>query len=630
MHKATVSHIGRQQATYAVVTAVFLLFLGGLVKLQVFEHSELATLAENNRIRIVPIEPRRGVVYDRQGRVIVGDRPSYTVSVVPAEERKGKTVANLAPILGLDSTQIRRRILRNAASPYQPSPIRRDVPFEAIAVLEERNNEFPGVNYQLDRVREYSVDLRAEAFTGHVGEVSEQEMERNPQADYRLGSTIGKKGVEKQYDDLLRGVEGTAFIEVTALGEVLGEYDGKDRVPPVPGCDLTLSIDNDVQLAAIHALDTQDQKYATITMQSDSVPIIHRAGAVVAIDPRTGEILAMTSAPGFDPNTFSGMITDGLWQTISTDPAHPLLNRPLAGLYPPGSTFKLLTLGAGLESGVINENTTFRSCGGGYQFGNRFFKCWEKRGHGAQYSIHAVEMSCDVYFYQLGLKVGVDQMYRYATLCGFGKKTGVDLPSELSGLMPSVPYYDKRYGKNGWTKALVLNTAIGQGEVLSTPLQLAQFFCGIANWGTVYKPHIVTKISHPNGRVEILEPQVSFKLPFSRSTLAILREGLRLVVEGGSGTARRLRNDLYSVCGKTGTAQNPHGNEHSWFVGFAPIENPEIVVCAIVENAGHGSEVAAPVVKRVIETYMKKKLGLLEPQQQPEPIAQNVEQGLRP
>ncbi|PWB67671.1 penicillin-binding protein 2 [candidate division GN15 bacterium] len=630
MHKTTLSHIGRLQATYVVVTGVFVLFFVGLIKLQIFEHSELATLAENNRIRVVPIEPRRGVVFDRQGRVIVGDRPSYTVSVVPAEERKGLTIPHLAPILDLDTTQIRRRVKRNAASPYQPAPIRRDVPFDAIAVLEEQNSEFPGVNYQLDRVREYSVDLRAEAFTGHVGEVSEQEMERNPQADYRLGSTIGKKGVEKQYDDLLRGVEGTAFIEVTALGEVLGEYKGKERVPPVPGCDLTLSIDNDVQLAAIQALDTQDQKFSNMKLQSDSAPIIHRAGAIVAIDPRTGEILAMTSAPGFDPNTFSGMITDSMWQAISTDPAHPLLNRPLAGLYPPGSTFKLLTLGAGLESGVIDENTTFRPCLGGYQFGNRFFKCWEKRGHGVQNSIHAVEMSCDAYFYQLGLKVGVDQMYRYAMLCGFGKKTGVDLPSELSGLMPSVQYYDKRYGKNGWTKALVLNTAIGQGEVLTTPLQLAQFYCGIANWGTVYKPHLVTKVTHPNGRVDQIEPQVSFQLPFSRSTLAIMREGLRLVVEGGSGTARRLRNNLYSVCGKTGTAQNPHGEDHSWFVGFAPIENPEIVVCALVENAGHGSEVAAPVAKKVIEVYMKKKLGLLEPQQQPEPMAQVGAKELRP
>ena len=630
MLKTTVSQVGRQQATYVAVTAVFLFFLAGLIKLQIFEHSELAALAENNRIRIVPIEPRRGVVYDRYSRVIIGDRPSYTVSIVPAEERKGKTVTHLASILDLDTAQIRRRMRRNVASPYQPSPIRRDVPFEAIAVLEEQNSEFPGVNYQLDRVREYSVDLRAEAFTGHVGEVSEQEMKRNPQADYRLGSTIGKKGVEKQFDDLLRGVEGTAFIEVTALGEVLGEYEGKERVPPVPGCDLTLSIDNDVQLAAIHALDTQDQKFANLQMGSDSAPIIHRAGAVVAIDPRSGEIIAMTSAPGFDPNTFSGMITDSLWQQISTDPDHPLLNRPMAGLYPPGSTFKLLTLGAGLESGVIDASTTFRSCGGGYQFGNRFFKCWEKRGHGTQFSVHAVEMSCDVYFYQLGLKVGVDQLYRYALQCGFAKKTGVDLPSELSGLMPSVQYYDKRYGKNGWTKALVLNTSIGQGEVLVTPLQLAQFYCGLANWGTVYKPHVVTRINHPNGRVDVIQPQVSFHLPFSRSTLANLREGLRLVVEGGRGTARRLKNDLYSVCGKTGTSQNPHGNDHSWFVGFAPIENPEIVVAAIVENAGHGSEVAAPVVKKVIEVYMKKKLGLFEPEQQAEPIAQNVKPEQKP
>ncbi len=612
MERPTYLQSSRERVALAVVAAIFVLFFGKLVKLQIIDHRELLELAENNRIRVVPIEPRRGIMYDRDGRIIVGNRPSYTVSVVPAEEKKGKTIANLAPIIGLDSASLRRRIRKNQASPYQPSPIRRDVPFDAIAALEEQATSFPGVNYQLDRVRQYAVDLRAEAFTGHVGEVSEQDMERNNQIDYRLGSTIGKKGLERKYDQELRGVEGTEFIEVTAFGEVLGHYEGKAKVDPIPGADLTLTIDNDVQEAAIQALDSQDVKYAKKKGEPDTVNVIHRAGAVVAIDPRTGEVLAMTSAPGFDPNVFSGMISDSVWQQISADSAHPLLNRPIAGLYPPGSTFKLLTLGAGLESGVIDENTTFRSCGGGYQYGNRFFKCWDKRGHGSLTAIHAVEASCDVYFYQLGLKVGVDLLNYYADLSGFGKPTGIDLPHELPGLMPSSRYYDKRYGKNGWTRALVLNEAIGQGEVLVTPLQLAQFYCGIAEWGKVFRPHLVKQINFPDGHKVDIGPQLSFKLPFSDHTLALMREGIRLVVEGGSGTARRLKNNLYSVGGKTGTAQNPHGNDHSWFVGYAPLDNPEIVVVALVENAGHGSEVAAPVGGKVIEAYMKKKLGLME------------------
>ncbi len=583
---------GREKIALLVIASVIIVVASGLVKLQIVDHKEMAKLAENNRIRVVPIESHRGFLYDRDERVIVGNRPSYTVAVVPAEEAKGKTVPNLSQLLGFDTTQMRNRIRKNLASPYQPSDVKRDIPFEIVAVLEEQNTEFPGVNYQLDQVRQYGVELGAESFTGHVGEVSERELARAPMGEYRLGSTIGKKGLEKQYDRWIRGLEGTAFIEVTAFGEILGAYEGKPKVEPTAGSDLLLSIDNDVQKACVQALDS------------------FCCGAVVAIDPRSGEVLAMTSFPGFDPNVFSSFISDSLWQTIMNDSTHPLLNRPMNGLYPPGSTAKVITLGAGLEEGLIDEGSVFRGCGGGMQFGNRYFKCWEKRGHGVLQAAHAVEHSCDVYFYQLGLREGVDVLSRYYDLCGFGKQTGIDLPSESSGLNPSGKYYDKRYGKNGWTRSLVLNNAIGQGEILVTPLQLAQLYCGIANWGTVYRPHLVRSIRTPDGQVSPMQPEVAFKLPFSNKTLSILREGLRLVVEGGGGTARRLKNKYYSICGKTGTAQNPHGNDHSWFVGYAPIDVPEIVVCAVIENAGHGSAVAAPVAGKVIEAYMFKKLGI--------------------
>ncbi|MEW6050189.1 MAG: penicillin-binding protein 2 [Candidatus Zixiibacteriota bacterium] len=592
MDRYTLSLDSRRRVAQGLIVAAALFILFGLFKLQIIQREEMTQLAENNRIRVVPVEAQRGSMLDREGRIIVSNRPSYTVSVVPAEEVKGRTLNNLSRIIGFDTLQLRKRIRKTQVTPYQPAPVRKDIPFDIVAVLEEQNSEFPGVSYQLDQVRMYDDSLAAEAFTGHVGEVSEQEMAKAVAGMYRMGATIGKKGLEKQYDQPLRGMEGTEFIEVTAFGEILGPYEGREPVQPVAGSDLLLTIDEDVQRTAVESLDS------------------FCCGAVVAIDPRNGEILCMTSDPGFDPNVFSGIVTDSLWQQISNDSTHPLLNRPINGLYPPGSTAKLLTLGAGLESGVIDENTSFKSCGGGYQFGNRYFKCWEKRGHGTTTAIHAVEMSCDVYFYQLGLRVGVDQLSQYYSLCGFSRPTGIDLPNESSGLNPNSKYYDRRYGKNGWTKALVLNNAIGQGEILVTPLQLAQFYAGLANWGKVYRPHVVRGIRKPNGQESLVRPELSFTLPFSTRTLSILREGLRLVTEGGRGTARRLRNELYTVCGKTGTAQNPHGKDHSWFVGFAPIENPEIVVCTIVENAGHGSEVAAPIVGKVIETYMKKKLGI--------------------
>jgi penicillin-binding protein 2 len=582
----------RYRLALSAVVVIIIIMIVGLVKLQIFQHDEMSALSESNRLRVVPIVPPRGIMFDREGRQIVTNRPSYTLSVVPAEEVKGKTVANLAPVIGFDTLQIRKNIRKTMITRYQPAPIMRDVPFDKIAVLEERTGDFPGVSYQLDRVRLYVAPPGSEAFTGYVGELSTDDMDKVDPDLYRLGSLMGKKGLERQYDQVLRGKEGTAYLEVFASGQVLGPYAGKPRVEAMAGGDLNLSIDLDLQQLATQVLDS------------------FCCGAIVAIDPRNGEVLALTSYPGFDANVFSGVVSESTWTAVTTNPDHPLLNRVLNGLYPPGSTFKLLTVGAGLEEGAIDLNTTFRPCYGGYQFGNRFFRCWDKNGHGALTAVHGIEASCDVYMYQLGLKLGIDVLGRYMLQCGFGAPTGIDLPGEAAGLAPNSEYYNSRYGKNGWTKALVLNNAIGQGEILVTPLQLAQFYCGLANHGVVYRPHVVRAIRQPNGQVVPVTPQVSFKLPFSETTLSSLMEGLRLVVEGGRGTARRLKNNLYSVGGKTGTAQNPHGDNHAWFVGVAPLENPEIVCCAIVENAGHGSEVAAPVVGQIIKAYMDKKLGI--------------------
>lgn len=582
----------RYRLALGAVAVTIIIMIAGLIKLQIFQHEDMSALSESNRLRIVPIVPARGIMYDREGRQIVNNRPSYTLSIVPAEEVSGKTVANLAPVIGIDSGQIRKNLRKTMITRYQPAPIMRDVPFEDIAILEERSGDFPGISYQMDRVRQYVAPPGSEAFSGYVGELSSDEIEKVDPELYRLGSLIGKKGLEKQYDQVLRGKEGTAYLEVFASGQVLGPYAGKPKIEAVAGADLNLSVDLDLQQLATQVLDS------------------FCCGAIVALDPRNGEVLALTSYPGFDANAFSGVVSESLWTSVTADPAHPLLNRDLNGLYPPGSTFKLITVGAGLEERAIDLSSTFRPCYGGFQFGTRFFRCWDKSGHGTLTAIHAIEASCDVFMYQLGLRLGIDVLGRYMDQCGFGKPTGIDLPGEAAGLVPNTGYYNSRYGKNGWTKALALNNAIGQGEILVTPLQLAQFYCGLANHGTVYRPHLVRAMRQPNGQVQTINPEVSFKLPFSESTLAALNEGLRLVVEGDRGTARRLKNNLYSIGGKTGTAQNPHGDNHAWFVGVAPLENPQIVCCAIVENAGHGSEVAAPVVGQIIKLYMEKKLGL--------------------
>jgi penicillin-binding protein 2 len=590
MKQDQLSLASRERIALMALAGIVLLLMGGLIKLQVFEHAELMAQSESNRLRIVPITPRRGRVYDREQRLIINDRPSYTLSLVPIEEVRNVTVPNLARLIGLDTAEVRRRIRKTMGTMYQPAPIMKDIPFEIVAVLEEQYEKFPGVSYQLDRVRKYTDSIGSEAYTGYVGEVSRDQLENKGDQDLRLGSMVGKKGIEKQYDRELRGREGTEYIEVFATGQVLGPTEERPQIDAIPGSDLVLSIDLDLQHACSAILDT------------------FYCGAMVAMDPRTGEILAMTSYPGFDANIFSSVIPDSLWTAISSDVMHPLLNRPITGLYPPGSTAKLVTVGTGLEERLITPNSTFMGCSGGYRVGNRVFHCWEPRGHGVLTAAHAIEQSCDIFMYQLGLKEGVDVLGRYYALCGFGRPTGVDMPGEAPGLAPDAAYYDRHFGKGKWTKALVCNNAIGQGEVLVTPLQLAQFFCGLANKGVVYKPHLVKEIRHPDGEVETITPEVSFHLPFSPATMDVLTEGLTLVVQGSRGTAQRLRNRLYTVGGKTGTAQNPHGNDHSLFVGIAPMEAPEIVVCAIIENAGHGSTVAAPAAGEIIKVYMEKRM----------------------
>lgn len=582
----------RKFISFSLIGIAFFVLLVGLIKLQVFDHARLQRQSENNRIRVVPVVSRRGIVYDREGRIIIDNRPSYTVSFVSAEAIPGISVPRLSELVNLDSAVVAERIRLNTISRYQPAPVKRDVPFSTVAILEEQSKAFPGITYQSERVRRYTTDLHAECYTGHVGEVSEADLSRSDEQSYRLGAMIGKKGLESIYDNLLRGVEGTEYIEVSASGQILGKYEGRSPVAAIPGADLTLTIDLDLQYACAQALDT------------------FCCGSVVAIDPRNGEILAMASFPGYDANIFSSVIPESLWTAILSDSTHPLLNRPIRGLYPPASTTKLVTLGAALEEGLIHSSMKLKSCVGGYQFGNRFFRCWKPAGHGTVDVVGAIEESCDVYLYQVGLMLGIDRLSDYLGRCGFGKPTGIDIPGEADGLNPNSEYLNGRYGKGKWSRGLVLNFAIGQGEILSTPLQLAQLFCGLANKGVVFRPHLVKKVSRPSGPVINIEPQLAFRLPFSSPTMEILLRGLRQVVEGKAGTAKALRNDYYSIGGKTGTAENPHGENHSWFVGFAPLENPEIVVCALVENAGHGSEIAAPIVGRIIAKYMSKKLGL--------------------
>jgi penicillin-binding protein 2 len=577
-----------------ILLLAIMTLVGGLFYHQVLKRGYFMEQSENNRIRIQPTIPKRGLIYDRNLEVIADNRLSFTVSIVPNEKVKDTTVMQLAALLDTDTAAIEKRARNNYIGRYMPAAIRRGLGIDVISVLEEQRRNYPGISYSAESVRHYEEKLSTGTFIGYVGEVSPEEKQSAKYKDYRLGSLIGKKGIEKSYDREMRGIEGTDFIEVSARGQIMGSFDEKENIRPIPGADLILSIDKELQRFAVQTFEEFIADLDTVSCR----------GAVVAADPNNGEILAMASFPYFDPNIFSGVIEAEEWEAIISDPEHPLLNRPLTGLYPPGSTTKLITAGAALEKGLISAEYFLKPCLGGMRFGNRFFRCWELSGHGKLDLYHSIEQSCDVYFYQVGQMLGVDGWSEYAKQCGFGKATGIDIPGELDGIVASSSYYDKTMGKGKWSPYLVLNLAIGQGEFSITPLQLAQFYCGLANQGRVYRLHLLKEILHPDGTLEKIEPELAFNLPFSRRTLNILNESLHLVVQGKEGTARAQHNDIYDISGKTGTAQNPHGNEHAWFAAFAPSIDPEIVVVVLVEHAGHGSETAAPITCKIMDFYL--------------------------
>jgi penicillin-binding protein 2 len=343
----------------------------------------------------------------------------------------------------------------------------------------------------------------------------------------------------------------------------------------------------------------------------------------VAIDPNNGEILAFVSVPAFDANMFAGVLRKKDWDRLVSDPHKPLLNRIIKGEYPPASTYKLIVAGAGLEEGIIEADTKFASCTGGYRFGNRVFKCWNLSGHGKLGVIDAIIQSCDVYFYQMGQKLGLEKFAEYSRKCGFGSLTGIDVPGEMDGLVPDKDWYDRKLGKGKWPISVIINLSIGQGEVLTTPLQLANFYAALANGGTLYKPHLMRMAFNDKDTTHYKVETISH-LPFSDSTMAILKEAAVGVLYDERGTARGSKIKGIKFGGKTGTAQNPHGNEHALFCAFAPLENPVIAVACIAENAGHGSEAAAPIVSKMIYHYLEKH-GLIPDPDSVQNIAQAKE-----
>jgi len=584
----------RERTLTIAVVGIFALVILRLFVLQVLEGSRYRELSEENRIRVEVLTAPRGEIRDRKGRLLADCVPSFTVTLDPfdkaysrAPARMDSTLRALGPILDLDPADLRDKIQRERKISFLPIRLKRNVDIKTVAFVSEHRDQLPGVQVESEPLRRYPLGIMGSHLLGYVGEISDKELADPAYGEYLSGDLIGRVGIERRYEKLLRGQDGKRFVEVNALGrkgDFLGE---KHPVQPVRGTDLTLTVDLDVQRAAENAFEPEQR------------------GAIVAIDPRNGEVLALVSKPNFDPNEFSNGITQERWNELSGGGNYPLFNRAIQAVYPPGSTLKPFTALAALEAGAITAGTYFaQPCTGQYRFGSRLFGCWKPEGHGSLALHDAIVRSCDVYFYQLGLRIGMERLADYMSKLRLSDKTGIDLPQERRGLFPDPAWYDKHFGPGRWSKGLVLNLAIGQGECGLTPAKLAQLAAFIANGGILWRPRLIRAVGSELPSTSIT-PDDSMKQVVTVSTrnLDIIRSAMESVVSDPTGTGGQSRMDSVSVAGKTGTAQNPHGKPHALYICFAPVESPRIAIAVLVENAGHGSTAAAPVARKVLEAF---------------------------
>jgi penicillin-binding protein 2 len=567
---------------------------------QVIQHANFKELAENNHQRTISLRAPRGVMYDREGRLLVENRSSFTISIVREHTKDlGHTIRVLSEVAGLDPRQVRAEVNRHRKEPtYQPILIVDDASLAQVAAVLARRleSELPDVFVEEVPTRLYPNDAFAAHLFGYVGEASEGEVES---WGVQGGAIVGKAGVERVYNKVLMGADGARHVVVNSMGR---EIRTLKEVPFNEGRKVQLTIDLDLQRAAEEAFKAAGYN-----------------GAAVVMDPRTGEVLAFTSLPAYDPNDFAAGIDPAVWRALNTDRLKPLTNRAIQGLYSPGSTFKIVVAVAGLEEGVITPN--FRvSCGGGATFYGRFFQCWKKGGHGSVDLRHAMEQSCNTYYYTVGNMLGVDKIHKWATLLGLGEKTGIDLPNEIEGLVPSTEWKRAKTGEK-WYAGETISVSIGQGQVSITPVSMAVMMSTVANGGTRWAPRLLKAIDEGKGWQPAPPAPPKSRVKLKPETVSALHDGLFLVVNA-AGTGGRARIVGKDVSGKTGTAQvislsggrqaagrtDKDLRDHGWFVFFAPRDNPEIAGVVFTEHSEHGYN-SAPIAKHVMETYFAKKDG---------------------
>jgi len=542
-------------------------------------------IAESNFVRIRRITATRGEIYDHKYRPIAQNVPSHNLYLT-----SGK-IHNL-PALGrflernfaISQSELHNLVLKQRFKTYEEILLADNIPYETMLMLSEQLNYYPELSFRIGSTRNY---MYPNHFTGYVGRINESEYERYRQEDYSLNSYIGKTGLERFYEVLLRGRDGREIVQVDAQGRSLELFDPASNIEPLNGLSAVLTIDNDLQ------------EFVTNTFPSGM------NGAVVVSDIRSGGILAYVSKPDYDPNLFMKKITPDIWEFLNRS-EKPMLDRVIHASYPPGSVFKALTAGFGLDSGIITPYTRLAFCAGGMKIGNRFFKCWNSAGHGSNNVIDALRVSCDVFFYDLSLKMNLDSFLGYAQDAHFFAKTGIDLPNERRGFFPSTAWYRKTFGKREGIIGHKVNLSIGQGEVLTTPLQLNAFYGAIANDGMWTQPHLL-KQTVGRGRLtrEQVMPLTKKRLPMKPLTLQTIQQGLWAVVNAPGGTGANARVNGATVYGKSGSAENAMGRTtHAWFCAYLKTTKPEIVVTVFLENAGGGGAMAAPITGRSFNYYV--------------------------
>ncbi len=590
----------------ACILFAFSLLFFRLVYLQIIKGEEYRLLSEKNAVRLMGIKSSRGLIFDRNKKLLVDNRPSFNLKIMLEDAGDvEETVRKVAGIIEVPFEDLMAKISEAGQGAfYRPVSLRNDISRDHLAVIEAHKFDLPGVFIDVEPTRHYLNQKTAAHLLGYLGEVNSDELLSGTYPNVRTGDNIGRYGIEKSFETYLQGKRGGRQVEVDANGRIIKILK---TVEPISGYDLNLSLDLDLQNTAETLLEGQ-------------------RGAVVAVDPNNGDVLVMASSPAFDQNDFIGGINSKKWNTLLNDPGKPMINKAIQGEYPPASTYKIVTAIAALEEKYINQHSTVY-CPGFFRYGRRSYRCWNKHGHGNVNVIDALSQSCDVFFYQAGDKLGVDMLARYAGMFGLGEKTGILLDNEKKGLIPTSAWKRNRFNEP-WHGGENLSIAIGQGYNLVTPLQMAVLIAAVGNGGTLYTPRIVRSVADSEGRVvKAFDPEIRASLSVSRKTMDMVRNGILKVVEDDRGTAKRIRQKHVQIAGKTGTAQVfsvKKGEkidsknlayflrDHAWFVCYAPAQNPVIAVSVLIEHGEHGSSAAAPIAGALVEQYI------------PDPLAEEI------